>query len=149
MEIEQQVMDHFEATCRSHGLKLTHQRLEIYRALLQSAEHPSAESLHKQLETRLPTLSLDTVYRTLATFEQLGLVKRVETMSSQARFEAVIDQHHHFFCDQCGRLVDFHWHLFDAMGLPESLQGIGKIREKNVVVHGVCEQCLAVEKSES
>ncbi len=146
MDTEQQVMDHFEATCRSHGLKLTHQRLEIYRALLQSAEHPSAESLHKQLETRLPTLSLDTVYRTLATFEQLGLVKRVETMSSQARFEAKIEQHHHFFCDQCRQLIDFTWHSFDSMGLPEALMGVGTIRGKNVVVHGVCNDCLEKKK---
>ena len=149
MDDKQQVMAHFEATCRAHGLKLTHQRMEIYRMLLQSTEHPSAENLHKQLATRLPTLSLDTVYRTLATFEDLGLVKRVETMTSQARFEAVIDQHHHFFCDQCGKLIDFHWHLFDSMGLPESLQKVGRIRNKNVVVHGVCDQCLAGEKSNS
>ncbi len=149
MNDTQQVMAHFEATCRAHGLKLTHQRMEIYRMLLQSTEHPSAETLHKQLATRLPTLSLDTVYRTLATFEELGLVKRVETMSSQARFEAVIDQHHHFFCDQCGKLIDFHWHLFDSMGLPESLQTVGRIRNKNVVVHGVCDQCLSGEKSRS
>jgi Fur family peroxide stress response transcriptional regulator len=136
-------MDHFEATCRAHGLKITQQRLEIFRMLVQSEEHPSAETLHKMLAGRMPTLSLDTVYRTLATFEDLGLVKRVETLSSQARFEAKIEQHHHFFCDNCGRLIDFCWHSFDTMGLPEALQGVGAIRDKNVVVHGVCKQCLA------
>lgn len=142
-------MAHFETTCRVHGLKVTHQRLEIYRGLVQSTEHPSAEALHKMLAERMPTLSLDTVYRTLATFEELGLVKRVETMASQARFEAVIEQHHHFFCDQCGQLVDFHWHSFDSMGLPEALQGIGKIRDKNVVVHGVCKQCLSTQDKQT
>jgi Fur family peroxide stress response transcriptional regulator len=142
MADQQKLMAHFEATCRAHGLKITHQRLEIYRMLVQSPEHPSAETLHKLLIERMPTLSLDTVYRTLATFEDLGLVKRVETMSSQARFEAKIEQHHHFFCDQCGQLIDFCWHSFDSMGLPDGLQGVGVIRDKNVVVHGVCRQCL-------
>ena len=145
MENQQQFMGHFETTCRAHGLKVTHQRLEIYRRLVQSTEHPSAETLHKMLAERMPTLSLDTVYRTLATFEEIGLVKRVETMSSQARFEAAIDRHHHFFCDKCGQLVDFHWHSFDSMGLPDELRGVGEIRDKNVVVHGVCAGCLTSE----
>jgi len=142
MDDIQRLMDHFQATCRAHGLKITHQRLEIYRALLGTDEHPSAESLHGKLSNAMPTLSLDTVYRTLATFEELGLVKRVETLTSQARFEAVIEPHHHFFCDQCGRLIDFSWHSFDRVELPEELQGIGRVKDTNVVVHGTCKDCL-------
>ena len=138
---------HFEETCRAHGLKITHQRLQIYHVLLQSAEHPSAEALYKELVRKMPTLSLDTVYRTLATFEELGLVKRVETIGSQARFEAKIEQHHHFFCDGCGQLKDFIWPSFDAMGLPEELQEVGQVREKNVVLHGLCRQCLNSERN--
>jgi Fur family peroxide stress response transcriptional regulator len=145
MQANQRLMDHFQATCRSHGLKITHQRLEIYRALLATDKHPSAESLHGKLSETMPTLSLDTVYRTLATFEELGLVKRVETMGSQARFEAVIEPHHHFFCDQCGRLIDFCWHSFDHVELPEELQGIGRVKDANVVVHGICRDCLDKE----
>jgi Fur family peroxide stress response transcriptional regulator len=142
MNNHKQFMDHFQATCRSHGLKITHQRLEIYQALLATDEHPSAEHLHGRLSRRMPTLSLDTVYRTLATFEELGLVRRVETLGSQARFEAVIEPHHHFFCDTCGRLIDFAWHSFDHVELPRELEGIGMIKDKNVVVHGICKQCL-------
>ena len=134
---------HFEKVCRENGLKITHQRLEIYRTLAQSDAHPSAETLHKLLVKKMPTLSIDTVYRTLATFEELGLVKRVETIASRARFEAKIDQHHHFFCDQCGQLIDFTWNSFDAMDFPEKMKGLGQIREKNVVLHGICSKCLS------
>jgi Fur family peroxide stress response transcriptional regulator len=134
---------YFEQTCRAHGLKMTHQRLEIFHALVHSSRHPSAETLYKMLEQRLPTLSLDTVYRTLATFEELGLVKRVETPGNQARFEAKIEQHHHFFCDNCGQLIDFTWHSFDTIQLPESVASLGKVRDKNVVIHGVCKECMA------
>ena len=133
---------HFEQTCRAHGLKMTHQRLEIFHALVHSAEHPSAETLYKMLAQRLPTLSLDTVYRTLATFEELNLVKRVETPGNQARFEAKIEQHHHFFCDNCGQLIDFSWQSFDAIQLPDTVESLGKVRDKNVVIHGVCKQCM-------
>ena len=45
----EQMMVHFSTACRTAGLKLTHQRTEIYRQLLVTADHPSAETLHKRL----------------------------------------------------------------------------------------------------
>ncbi|WP_457573530.1 Fur family transcriptional regulator [Desulfolithobacter sp.] len=146
MAINTRLISLFEKTCRANGLKITHQRLQIYRTLIQSTNHPSAETLYRQLVRQMPTLSLDTVYRTLSTFEELGLVRRVETTGNQSRFEARTEQHHHFFCDDCGQLLDFTWPTFDAMPLPEELTQIGTIREKNLVLHGLCSRCLAKQK---
>ncbi|BCO10087.1 transcriptional repressor [Desulfolithobacter dissulfuricans] len=143
MPVTKEQIARFEAACRTHGLKITQQRLEIYRTLHQSTSHPSAEALYRQLVRLMPTLSLDTVYRTLATFEELGLVKRVETTGNQSRFEARTEQHHHFFCDNCGQLLDFTWPTFDSMPLPDELEQMGQIREKNLVLHGLCSRCLA------
>jgi len=136
-----QQLHHFEEICKDAGLKLTHQRLVIYTELLQSREHPSAEILYKRLEKILPTLSLDTVYRTLATFEKLGLVHRLETVTSQARYEALGLRHHHFLCDECGQVFDFFWPTFDTMTLPQSLEAIGAVDRTSVVVHGICTAC--------
>ena len=58
-------LEHFTKTCRKAGLKLTYQRQEIYRELVLSDDHPSAEILHRRLNEKMPMLSLDTVYRTL------------------------------------------------------------------------------------
>ena len=55
----------FERLCRDAGIRLTHQRLEIYRAVAQSDDHPDAETVYRRVRTRMPTVSLDTVYRTL------------------------------------------------------------------------------------
>lgn len=84
-----------EEACKNAGLRLTHQRLEIYRELVAACDHPSAETLHQRLRKRIPTLSLDTVYRTLATLAEQGLINRVETLESQAHFEATSRRHHH------------------------------------------------------
>ena len=62
---------------------VTHQRQEIYRELAQAEDHPSAEALHHRLQERFPTISLDTVYRTLATFAGCGLINKVDTVESQ------------------------------------------------------------------
>jgi Fur family peroxide stress response transcriptional regulator len=141
-------LDRFEQMCKSAGLKVTHQRLEIYRDLLAAHDHPSAETLYKRLEKRLPSLSLDTVYRTLATFEKLKLVQRLETVESQARYEALTCRHHHFLCDTCGQVFDFAWHSFDAMTLPSGLAAIGAIARTSVVVHGTCAACARKQETD-
>ncbi|WP_456387324.1 Fur family transcriptional regulator [Desulfolithobacter sp.] len=145
MTANTELITRFEETCRAHGLKITHQRIQIYRTLVDSSTHPAAEDLYRQLVRQIPTLSLDTVYRTLATFEKLDLVKRVETTGNQSRFEARTEQHHHFFCDDCGQLLDFTWPSFDSMPLPEDLEKLGSIREKSLILHGLCSHCQAAK----
>ncbi len=136
----------FEQACRDAGLKLTHQRLEIYRELTRSTDHPSAETLYKRLQRQMPTLSLDTVYRTLATFEDRDLIARVETVESQARFEVQLERHHHFICDRCHSIIDFVWEKFDeGCARPTDLERLGRISSKNVIVRGVCNTCLQHE----
>ena len=117
----------FEQICKAAGLKVTQQRLEIYRQLLKAKDHPAAETLYTRLARRLPTLSLDTVYRTLATFERLGLVHRLETTGSQARYEALTSPHHHFLCDRCGKVIDFSWQDFDTLAPPPPPAGAERV----------------------
>lgn len=139
-KLEQKLRD-FEQDCRNVGLKLTHQRLEIFRELAVAFDHPSAETLYKRLRKRMPTLSLDTVYRTLTTFEKHHLITKVETVESQARFEADMDRHHHAICRQCGAITDFSWSSFDAVQLPKEISGWGQVDKKNITLYGICGKC--------
>ncbi|ABC78759.1 Fur family transcriptional regulator [Syntrophus aciditrophicus] len=132
----------FETACRKAGLKVTRQRREIYRELLLSTDHPSAEALHQRLRGILPGISLDTVYRTLATLASAGLIKKVETSESLSRFEATFSRHHHLICRQCGQIQDFTWSFLDEVSLPDEIGDWGRIDSKNVVVYGICSTCL-------
>jgi Fur family transcriptional regulator, peroxide stress response regulator len=136
----------FEDACRRANLKITHQRLEIFRELAKAIDHPSAETLYKRLQEKLPTLSLDTVYRTLATFEDNGLISRVETVKSQARFEAEMSEHHHLICSKCGKITDFEWTSFRGVDLPDEISHWGSINKKNVILRGICNQCSSAEQ---
>ena len=132
----------FKHACKNAGLKLTHQRLEIYRELAMTLDHPAAETIHKRLKKRMPTISLDTIYRTLTTLENHGLIRKVQTAESQARFEAEMMQHHHLICDKCKKIMDFQWQTFDESTLPDEISAWGRIQYKNVVLHGICDKCL-------
>ncbi|MBW1971134.1 MAG: transcriptional repressor, partial [Deltaproteobacteria bacterium] len=70
-EIERR-MERFNEICRNSGEKLTHQRIEIFREVAQTGEHPDAEKVHQGVRKRMPTVSLDTVYRTLWWLKDLG-----------------------------------------------------------------------------
>ena len=132
----------FKDACRRDGLRVTPQRLEIFQALARASDHPSAEQLHQRLQRRMPTLSLDTVYRTLATLVGHGLVCKVETVESQARYEIFEGPHHHVICRKCGEIIDFTWPLVDACDLPENVRDWGDIDRKSVTIYGVCRKCL-------
>ncbi|MFZ5760571.1 MAG: Fur family transcriptional regulator [Thermodesulfobacteriota bacterium] len=138
-----QQLTRFEEECDHAGLKVTQQRLEIFRELALADDHPTAEALHTRLLERLPTLSLDTVYRTLATFEKHTLVTRVQTPESQARFELRLGEkrHHHLICRNCGRITDFVWSSFDAAPPPETVADWGSIESQSATLFGVCRKC--------
>ena len=62
------------------GLKVTPQRIAIYRELAGRMQHPSTEMIYKNIKDYYPNISLTTVYRTLETFERMGLISVVNTL---------------------------------------------------------------------
>jgi Fur family peroxide stress response transcriptional regulator len=138
----QELLAAFEDACKQAGLRLTFQRMEIFRELAMATDHPSAETLHKRLRKKIPTISLDTIYRTLTTFAQHGLVHKVDTVESQARFEVKRILHHHLICSRCKKIMDFSWQAIDEAPLPRTVEKWGRIDNKSVVVYGVCSDCL-------
>ena len=139
----------FENCCRREGLKLTHQRLEIFRELASTFDHPSANTIYKRVQARIPTISLDTVYRTLLTFEDFGLVARIPAFDDQARFDADVSPHQHLACTECKRVEDLHWEGLDDVELPAEIKEWGDIKSKHVVLRGICKTCLNKEAGKS
>jgi Fur family peroxide stress response transcriptional regulator len=127
--------------CRNTGMKLTQQRLEVYSELAHASDHPSPEMLYRRLLPRMPSLSLDTVYRTLATLAQYNIVQKVETFQSQVRYEAVHPPHHHLICRECRSISDFPWAFFDKAGLPKETKSWGVVERKSAVLTGICKEC--------
>lgn len=150
MKISQQdiekCMARFNEVCRKSGAKITYQRLEIFREVAQTGDHPDAETVFKGVRERMPTISLDTVYRTLWWLKELGLIKTLGPPRERTRFDANLGRHHHFICTQCGLTRDFYSDKFNKLKLPESVQRSGQAEMTQVEVKGVCHQCATTEK---
>lgn len=135
-------MKHFETVCRNEGIKLTHQRMEIFREIAQTGDHPDADQLFQRVRDRMPTVSLDTVYRTLWLLNDLRLVVTLGTSREPTRFDANLSSHHHFVCGQCGFTRDFYSTELNNIRLPDSVDSLGEIDATHVEVRGVCRECL-------
>ena len=136
-------MSRFTTACRDSGAKLTHQRIEIFREVAQTGDHPDAEKVYRRVRHRIPTISLDTVYRTLWWLKDLGLVTTLGSPRERTRFDANLIRHHHFVCIRCGLVRDFHSSNLDQLKIPESIKDLGYVEATHVEVKGVCLDCAS------
>ena len=127
--------------CRKKGLKVTPQRVAIYRELAGTSRHPSAEKLHRKVKEQLSSISLDTVNRTLLMLAEIGAAFVVEGSGDTRRFDAGMDNHQHFRCVRCHGIIDFHHKPFDEIKLPKSICNKFNILRKTVYLEGICDLC--------
>jgi len=120
--------------------RLTKQRAAILRAL-DGGAHLSAETILERVREVLPGVSLGTIYRTLDILRELGLVQIFSHAGSAARFEAVIEKHHHLLCVECRQLINV-----SAPGLSEIAQAIATMHhfsevDCSLTISGRCPAC--------
>jgi Fur family peroxide stress response transcriptional regulator len=129
----------FTQECRDHGTPVTHQRLAVYRALLESDGHPDADTVYRKLKPAHPTLSQATVYKTIEMLESLGLVRKVPVPGPKRRFDANRHPHHHLWCVRCHGLTDIESDELANLALPKGLEF--EVMDYTIQFSGVCAQC--------
>ena len=144
-ELDRRV-DVLSRALRGSGLRLTHQRLEVIREVARSDEHPDVETLYRAVRERVPTISLDTVYRTVATLGDLDLVRRVVLTPGPARYDANASRHHHYVCARCGLIRDVDDEGLDAVRAPRGTASLGSVESVEVQLRGVCVECHQKER---
>jgi Fe2+ or Zn2+ uptake regulation protein len=133
----------FQKKCHDAGLRITPQRTAVYRALLETNEHPSAEQVFQKIRPILPNISLDTVNRTLLTLREIGAAFIVEGSGDAKRFDGNLENHQHFKCVKCKRIIDFHHKPFDDIPIPKNIGKRFTVLRKTVYFEGLCDRCLS------
>ena len=134
-------MESFRKKCREQNLKITPQRTEIYKELLKAKDHPSADMMYKRIRKNLPNISFDTVYRTLLSFSEIGIVDIVEGYGEPKRFDPDTRDHHHFRCIKCGKIKDLRIALKEDIEIPEEISKDITVIRKKIIIEGFCEDC--------
>ncbi len=113
------------ARLRTVNLRPTRQRLALVRLLFENGDrHVSAELLHAQALSSGVKISLATVYNTLHQFTDVGLLKRLVVDGGKTYFDTNIDDHHHFFVEEDGTLLDISAEGISVEGLPALPPGL-------------------------
>jgi Fur family peroxide stress response transcriptional regulator len=131
----------FRKKCKEHGMRVTHQKIVIYKALLKSTDHPSPEQIFNRLKSTFHHLSLDTVYQTLTSFQEMGLIDQVEGYGTARRFDPKLEKHHHFQCKKCGDIIDFTSDYYDGIDVPEDISKNCEVLNLRVTIEGFCKKC--------
>jgi Fur family transcriptional regulator, peroxide stress response regulator len=132
----------FRDTLRRAGVKVTPQRLAIYQETARTCDHPDLETIFRNVRKKAPLVSLDTVYRALDLFRDLGLVNALRPLDARARFDADMSPHHHFVCAGCGLTRDLHDLSLDRFEIPASAKALGRVDSAHVALKGLCAECL-------
>ena len=138
----QKRMTRIKQGLKKNGLKLTPQRLEIFNEVAKSDAHPDAETVYRAVREHMPSVSLDTVYRTLWLLSDMGLIAALGPAREKARFDSNTEPHHHFICTQCGKILDFYSSDLDRLQIPDAAQVLGQGEKINVEIRGLCRACL-------
>ncbi|CAN5276101.1 MAG: transcriptional repressor [Gemmatimonadetes bacterium] len=132
----------FVAQCRAAGLSVTHQRLAIFEAVMAKCNrHPSAEIIYQTVRERYPTISFNTIYKNLETFEEMGIVVKVNPLYNEARYDVDVRPHHHLICRQCKTIVDVHDKKLDSVPAPEEADNGFRVENWTVQFTGLCADC--------
>lgn len=123
-------------------MKYSKQREIIYEVLKNNPVHPSADELYERIKPENPSLSLGTVYRNLRQMSKNGMIREIAVPGQKDRFDANLMPHQHFFCHECGRMMD----IF----LPEEEDRCGEVADKygfrvegsELCFYGTCAECI-------
>lgn len=130
-----------EEILRSRGYRFTNQR-RIIAGELEIGQHLSAEEIYARLRDEHPELGLSTVYRTLDLLHELGIARKEDFGEGYSRYELATERlHHHAYCRNCRRLIEFNEELMEYLALQVERE-TGFVTEwYEITLHGLCAEC--------
>ena len=117
------------------------QRQRILELLNSVETHPTANWLYDKLRVEFPSLSMGNVYRNLNILVEQGLIGRIDFGSTFDRFDANIDPHYHFVCEECGAIVDLDLPVDNELNERVSKITNLKAQRHNIQFYGLCDKC--------
>lgn len=127
-------------TLKDAGYRITNQRMSIINFIAKRTDHPSAQQIHREINSKVRGISLATIYNTLKTLVETNLIKEIDFEDSDNRYDTNLEPHINLVCTHCGSIADFN------LNLPISPAEI-KIKKGFITTgyrieyRGVCAQC--------
>lgn len=125
------------------ALKYSRQRESIKNYLLETTSHPTADMVYMHVKQEFPNISLGTVYRNLKLLTDLGEAIKITAPDGGDRFDGHVQPHNHFYCIDCGRILDLNMDM-DVINHINELAAKdfdGIIESSTTLFYGKCNNC--------
>jgi Fur family transcriptional regulator, peroxide stress response regulator len=129
-----------DAAFRTAALRPTAQRFAVLEFLMRHPVHATAEEIFRGVNRSDPRASRATVYNSLRSLAQAGMVREVVSDGNAARFDASLHRHHHFICERCGAVEDIPWFDLPPKTAAGKLAG-RTVRNYEILFRGLCKSC--------
>jgi Fur family peroxide stress response transcriptional regulator len=136
-------VDYLLHELESAGKRATPQRYAVCQALVEHGGHPTVAEIFERVRDIFPMISQATVYNTIDTLEELGLIHRLD-ITNHEHTHYDLDQHTHVnvVCTQCGRITDVQTEALDGLLQQASQHTSYDIeRSTGLVLYGTCPEC--------
>ena len=128
---------------RKSGHKATPSRIAILEIFKKSKKPLSAQEVIDILPRGTDQV---TVYRTLKSFKEKGVIKQIDLRHNHAHYELVdLAEHHHLICLSCGKVEDVHRCGVEAVEASalKSSKHFAEIKQHALEFYGICKTCKA------
>jgi Fur family peroxide stress response transcriptional regulator len=120
-------------------MKQTPQRLAILEYIQGNKTHPSAADVYNAVSDKFPTMSFATVYNTMETLKNMGMVRELSIDPDKKRFDPDASFHHHLICVRCKKITDIHSRF--NLALAEEERDDFDIIGNHIEFYGLCPMC--------
>lgn len=127
---------------RQSGARITTCRRTTVETLVANHDrHISAEEIIAAVRARHTDVAESTIYRTLSTLEELGLITHMHLDHGPATFHLADDRHRHLVCRRCHQVLETPADLYAGV-TRELYERYGfEVQDEHFAVTGVCRQC--------
>jgi len=125
------------------GFRFTPQRQHVYDVLIEERDHPTAEEVFIRAKRAMPEISMATVYNCLDALVRCGMARQVNVDRGATRFCPNMQEHCHFYCDNCQSVFDIDLCEGAGVRLPKGFRA----NRYDVTIHGKCPACSATAAS--
>ncbi|HBO84239.1 MAG: transcriptional repressor [Deltaproteobacteria bacterium GWC2_42_11] len=129
------------AKYREKGLKITPQRLAIFKFLEGNTSHPSAEDIYRHIKKTYPAISFATIYNNLQALKERGEVLEITIDSQKRHYDPNTEPHHHIICTKCNKINDVFHDYSEAVRLPNYITEEFKPVGNHIDFYGICRTC--------
>ena len=134
--------DEHATLLRQAGLRLTPQRLAIYRYLAGTDTHPTAHMIYKRVRSEFPSLSLATVYNTLDLLVERGIINALGHAGDDAvHYDGDTSPHVNLACVNCHRVIDLPSEHMSALDQEVASRSGYQLLGTRVLYYGLCSEC--------